>query len=214
MVYLGEHAADRLGGGALGRGVRGTGERRSLGRSDRARRRVRRPPDLGLGPSRGAEAFLRGVRSLLEVTGDVGWATDDVLVVRSDAVLLRQTNFGTVRAGGGAYERPYLLLSIFGADGLLTRLEQFDVGHEAEALAHEALARFDLAARLLGGPPGFTGWRRREGVEPFVALTDDHAVLKCGASRAAWPRSSANPERRCALRSALNPTTAYVRDGH
>ena len=71
---------------------------------------------------------------------------DDVLGLRSDALLVRWTNLGTERAGGGAYERQFLRLCVFGADGLLTRIELFDADRDAEALA-----RFDeltpLAAR-------------------------------------------------------------------
>jgi hypothetical protein len=51
---------------------------------------------------------------------------------------VRRTHSGTDRAGGGSYERPFILLAIFGPDGLHTRLEYFDADHDAEALA-----RFD-----------------------------------------------------------------------
>src|SRR5439155_22821327 len=54
------------------------------------------------------------------------------------ALLARQTNVGTARTGGGVFERAFLFLRVFGADGLVTRLEQFDVDRE-----DEALARFD-----------------------------------------------------------------------
>src|SRR5207247_431591 len=46
--------------------------------------------------------------------------------------------FGTDRVSGGAFERAYLLLLAFGADGRLTRTESFDADRDAEALA-----RFD-----------------------------------------------------------------------
>jgi tetratricopeptide (TPR) repeat protein len=93
---------------------------------------------VGLPPGRGAEAFLRGLRTLIELTDNTTLRVDDVLGLRSNAVLTRQTNFGTNRASGGAYERHFLSLYVFGADGLLTRLEWFAADHAADALA-----RFD-----------------------------------------------------------------------
>src|SRR5262249_52450458 len=59
---------------------------------------------------------------------------DDVLALRSDALVVRRRDFGTQRAGGGTYERHLLVLWVFGADGLLTRWEQFDAEQDAEAL--------------------------------------------------------------------------------
>src|SRR5205823_2764540 len=55
-----------------------------------------------------------------------------------DALLVRRTHAGTDRAGGGAYERVFLALYVFGADGLVTRIEFFDTDRE-----DQALARFD-----------------------------------------------------------------------
>src|SRR5439155_919012 len=63
---------------------------------------------------------------------------------RSDALLIRWTNSGTLRTGGGAYERRLLMLWMYGPDGLLTRYEQFDADCD-----HEALARFE---ELTAGP--------------------------------------------------------------
>src|SRR5262249_37293898 len=93
---------------------------------------------VGLPSSRGSEAYLHSVGALLEVADDVANRIDDVLVVRPDARLARITNFGTDRVGGGAYERPSLSLLVFGPDGLVSHMEQFDVGDEAAAVA-----RFD-----------------------------------------------------------------------
>jgi hypothetical protein len=75
---------------------------------------------------------------VLELADDVAIRNDEVLGVRSDALLLRRTHLGTARAGGGAYERQYLALSGFGADGLVRLNELFDCDREAEAFA-----RFD-----------------------------------------------------------------------
>src|SRR5439155_17179350 len=63
------------------------------------------------------------------------------VALRSDALLVRWTTSGTLRVSGGAFERNPLMLWVFGADGLLTRWEQFEPEREAEALA-----RFDALA--------------------------------------------------------------------
>jgi len=100
---------------------------------------------LGFGVVRGAEAFLRGARSLIDVAADVTSRIDDVLALRSDAFLVSWIESGTDRTGGGAFERPFLVLCIFGADGLMTCNEQFEVDR-----AGDALARFD---QLVTAPP-------------------------------------------------------------
>ena len=103
---------------------------------------LRRPPGAGRsGPLSGARRPLQWLRSLLEVAENVANRFEDVLGLRSDALLLRWTNFGTERAGGGSYERQFLWLGVFGTDGLLTRLELFEGDRDAEALA-----RFDELA--------------------------------------------------------------------
>jgi class 3 adenylate cyclase/ketosteroid isomerase-like protein len=88
-----------------------------------------------LGFGRGADAVLRGMHSILEVADGLTNRIDDVLGLRSDAFLQRWTNFGTARASGGAFERQYLQLFVFGSDGLATRMEWFDSDRDAEALA-------------------------------------------------------------------------------
>ena len=93
---------------------------------------------IGLEPTRGSEAYLRLLRALLEIADGITTRVDDVVDLRSDALLVRWANLGTERAGGGAYERQFLRLFVFGADGLLMRSEFFDLDREAEALA-----RFD-----------------------------------------------------------------------
>src|SRR5207247_1708896 len=54
------------------------------------------------------------------------------------AVVVRGWRSGIVRASGGAFEREMLHRWSFAADGLLTRIEWFDLSDETEALA-----RFD-----------------------------------------------------------------------
>src|SRR5215475_2468922 len=98
---------------------------------------------------------------MLEVADDVTTRIDDVLALRSDALLLRWTNVGIDRVGGGAYERPFLWLGVSGADGLLTRIELFDADR-----ADQALARFDAltsapSAPSAGAAARAAGGRRR-----------------------------------------------------
>jgi tetratricopeptide (TPR) repeat protein len=117
---------------------------------------------IGLEPSRGAETWLRGLRALLEVAEDLVNRVDDVLALRSNALLVRWTNFGRARVGGGAYERHFLWLGFFGSDGLQTHLELFEPDR-----ANEALARFDELGgssvdRREGEPPG-EPWNERSG---------------------------------------------------
>ena len=113
------------------------------GPTDLARFRVALSPDvefqdhrtLGLASARGSELMLGVLASLLEMAPDSTNRIDDVLALTSDAFLVRVTNLGTSSIGGGAYERPFLVMWTFGADGLIARSEQFDIGREAEALA-------------------------------------------------------------------------------
>src|SRR5262249_50732196 len=99
---------------------------------------------LGLPSRHGAEQFLDMLRSILDVSADAGFRYDDILGLQANALLTRATQFGTARVGGGVYERPLLVLWIFGPDGLATRSETF-----APDCENEALARFD---ELTAGP--------------------------------------------------------------
>jgi hypothetical protein len=96
---------------------------------------------VGLGSVHGAEAVLRAVRALLELVENWDTRVDDILDLRSDALVLRWTNFGTDRASGGAFVRYLCQLWVFGADGLVTRWEQSEADQE-----EVVLARFDELA--------------------------------------------------------------------
>ena len=90
---------------------------------------------LGFGSLRGRDALLRAFQSLFETAADLGVRVEDVLALEPSALLVRWTISGTDRAEGGAFERQFLLAWAFGADGRVTRSENFDAGREAEALA-------------------------------------------------------------------------------
>ena len=98
---------------------------------------------VGFASGRGADALLRGFRSLLELADQLTTRVEDVLRLEPDAVLLRWTTAGTDRASGGAFESEFLLLWVFGPDGRVVRDETFDANRVAEAAA-----RFDA---LVGG---------------------------------------------------------------
>ncbi len=134
---------------------------------------------VGMGSVHGAEALQRAVRALLDLMKDSIARTDDVLALRPDALLVRWTHAGTDRAGGGAFERRLCVLWIFGADGLVTRSEQFDGDCDAEALA-----RFD---QLTGGPPAAaplrtaeTTWRRLRANAATVTVARIDAAVAAG----------------------------------
>ena len=93
---------------------------------------------LGFPSLRGAEAIRDWVRTLWESADDIVFRLDEIFELRPDAMLARFTNCGTDRTGGGSFERPFISLNVFGADGLLVRWEHF----AADAL-EVALARFD-----------------------------------------------------------------------
>src|SRR5262249_4292744 len=93
---------------------------------------------VGLPSSRGREAYVHSLGSLFESGDDLVNRRDDVLALRPDSFVFRVTTLGTERAGGGAFERPLLLLAIFDADGLANHWEFFDPTRDVEALA-----RFD-----------------------------------------------------------------------
>jgi class 3 adenylate cyclase len=96
---------------------------------------------LGLGSATGAAAVGRLLRSMLHVADAITTRFDDVLVLRSDGLVLQRTTRGSLREGGGDFERRLLQLWLFGADGLVRRIEWFDADRRDDALARfEALS--------------------------------------------------------------------------
>src|SRR5262249_11447880 len=89
---------------------------------------------IGVGLMRGLQGFRDALGALFGAADAITNRVGDILRLRPDAALLHVTNTGTDRRSGGTYERPFLLLWNWGADGLVTWAELFDVDHEDEAL--------------------------------------------------------------------------------
>jgi tetratricopeptide (TPR) repeat protein len=104
---------------------------------------------VGTWSVRGQEALVQNFRAWRDVADDIAIRPQDILALRAGALLVRWLHAGTDRASGGVYERPFLLLSIVEADGLMTRWEFFEPDDEAEALA-----RFDELAHPSVSPLG------------------------------------------------------------
>jgi len=103
---------------------------------------------LGLGSLRGVELVKPAARAQLELAREIAFRVDDVRALRADAFLVRSTTSGVDRASGGAYERPLLLIGVFGPNGLATRVEWFEPERDVEALA-----RFDELVASPGPVP-------------------------------------------------------------
>src|SRR6185369_733874 len=73
---------------------------------------------VGFGSLRGADAVVRAIRTLVELSDDWAMRIDDVLDLRANAFLVRWTTSGTIRVSGGAFERVGLMLWVLGPDGL------------------------------------------------------------------------------------------------
>ncbi|MCX5738834.1 MAG: hypothetical protein NTZ61_10140, partial [Proteobacteria bacterium] len=93
---------------------------------------------LGLGSARGIDAYLRGLRSQLEIAADIAIRANDVLALHADAFLVSWTTSGTHAESGGVFENQFLMLRTYDLDGLLRRVEWFDPED-----VDVALARFD-----------------------------------------------------------------------
>jgi class 3 adenylate cyclase/tetratricopeptide (TPR) repeat protein len=123
---------------------------------------------LGFGTTHGVKTNLRGFRLQFEVADDIVHRYDDVLELRHDMMLVRRTTSGTSRLGGGRFETEKLVLHAFGADGLVVRMEWFDVDD-----AERALARFD---ELAGAPARATRRRVRPNAATANAARTEAAV--------------------------------------
>jgi ketosteroid isomerase-like protein/tetratricopeptide (TPR) repeat protein len=139
---------------------------------------------LGTWSGRGPDAMRQHLAALAELAENVSFDVADVLDLRPDAVLFRWSHTGTARQGGGRYERPFLLLPVFGADGQLVRFEFFD-----EDRTGEALARCDelTAARESPRPPA-----RRVRPNRATALVDGTATAINARDMPAYERTLAD----------------------
>src|SRR5262249_35920382 len=107
----------------------------------------------------GATQHLDGMRSIFDLSSEVGIRTDDILGLHPNGLLVRWAQFGTARTGGGAYERSFLLLSLFGPDGLVTRQELFAMDSVVAALARFNELTGEIEATSL--PPALPARRVR-----------------------------------------------------
>ncbi len=159
---------------------------------------------VGIGSARGADVFLGWVRTLVELADDVAVHVDDILGLRSDALLDRFTTSGTDRAGGGAFVREVVALFVFGSDGLVTRIEHFDADREEEALARfDELSMNPSVVRREGEPSG----------EPWAGKSGSAEALRPGSGQAS-PSQSSLPSRRAQTitrRVRANAATANIR---
>src|SRR5262249_5782247 len=128
---------------------------------------------LGFPPLRGADAIRGWVHALFESAEDLTFRIDEILDVRADALVVRYTNSGTERAGGGRFERCFLSLEGFGDDGLLRHWEHFDTESD-----HEALARLDA----LTAPRRTARRVRPNAATAFVARLDATVAAKDAAA--------------------------------
>jgi hypothetical protein len=108
---------------------------------------------VGQGSSRGRAAWLRVFCVIMETEADATNRTEDILGLTPEVCLVRRENSGTDRATVGAVEQTYLMLAVFGPDGLMVRNEWFAPCHE-----DEALARFD---ELVAAPAAVRPVQRR-----------------------------------------------------
>jgi len=90
---------------------------------------------LGLGATRGAARYARGLRSMYDDARPVAPSTHDVLTANEWVLLCDRGVRGTLNAGGGAFEIRSFMLWVFGADGRITHVEMFDHDQQGEALA-------------------------------------------------------------------------------
>jgi class 3 adenylate cyclase len=109
---------------------------------------------LGTWSLRGKEELLQHWRGQLELATEFLRRDDDILAFAPGAHVLRQTYYGTSRASGGPFANDFISVNVFDANGFFERLEIFELGRVAEALA-----RFD---ELTGGrTPSRAGRRVR-----------------------------------------------------
>jgi class 3 adenylate cyclase len=105
---------------------------------------------LGTWASQNAAEQLHHYRLQLDLAPDFAHRLEDVLALAPDALLVRETWYGTARDSGGAFENLVCNLYVFGADGLVAHVDCYEAEDETAALARfdeltavQAPARFD-----------------------------------------------------------------------
>ncbi|MGH7291038.1 MAG: nuclear transport factor 2 family protein, partial [Myxococcota bacterium] len=145
---------------------------------------------LGAGILRGGPALVDAMRSYFDMVSDTSSRCDEVLGLRPEALLIRWTNAGTLRDGGGTCERCFINLCVFSADGLLARGEWFDADADDAALARfEALS---VAGWVGSGAGGTFEIPHHYDLEQLDAGRACYAELTSATGEAA-------PDRRAAL---------------
>jgi len=122
--------------------------------------------------ARGRDRAQRGLRAIVELSERFEVVIDDVLALAPHALLYHAINRGTLRDGGGDYERPHFVIVAVGEDGLVERGEWF-----GDDQADAALARFDaLRGDPLRIPPNAA--TRAGDRWHAAAAADDHAFIE------------------------------------
>lgn len=89
----------------------------------------------GVGRRTGREALVQHFAILDQLASDLVWRIDDLLDLNENGLVMRASNLGTDRQGGGPFERTGCVVLTLGEDGLLNRCGIFEPEDEARALA-------------------------------------------------------------------------------
>jgi class 3 adenylate cyclase len=95
----------------------------------------------GVGPVEGADAYLEALAVLWDLAPDIEYE-GFVLALERHGLVVAERSSGTLREGGGGFERPLVTVSTV-TGGRLTRLELFDVDDVDATLARLAELRPD-----------------------------------------------------------------------
>jgi hypothetical protein len=96
----------------------------------------------GVGLVEGADAYVEAVAALWELAPDIEYDVPFPLALERHGLVAAERGFGTLREGGGAFERLLVFVSIVAGDRV-SRLELFDVDAADAALARLAELRPD-----------------------------------------------------------------------
>ena len=111
----------------------------------------------GFGSGGGVDWMRRCIATGYEVADDLADRFDDVVAAQPDALLVRWTTSGKERIGGGPFEWRHFRLFLFDSDGLVRRVEVFDVDRHIAALARYDALTMDAGQSTETRPPHATG---------------------------------------------------------